>query len=484
MNVYGYLMNNIDPEKVVMVSRAEQKTYDDLLKMINQVCSILRDHNIEVGSCIAILGQNSSFWIAAYLGILRYGAVAVPVPIDQHAAMITQFLEGVGCSLCFIDHDQQKKFDALPVAFMIDPEQLLQADSTREHPMHETDDHDLAALMFTSGSTGIPNAVKVSHKNIKTNTQSIIAYLRLKTSDRMMVVLPFFYCFGTSLLHTHLRVGGSLVINNQFLFVERVLDDMENFICTGFAGVPGIYQRLLKRSTFTQRTFEHLRQFQQAGGRLSHRFIEAIVELFPDKAFFVMYGATEATARLSYLPPDLVLQKVNSIGKAIPYTTIEILDDNGQPIQPGESGEIVASGENITSGYWFDEPNTKYRDGKLYTGDIATVDDEGFIYIIGRKSDFLKPGGNRFSSHKIIDALLLHPAIIEADVIGLYDDELGETIHAFVGVGDHELSENEVKRHCLDHLPRFAIPHEITIKSELPKNNAGKIQRRLLLDYE
>ena len=484
MNVYDYLMADVDPDKIAILSREEQTTYAELLGMVNLVGAILAHHNTMQGQYIAIIGQNSSYWIACYLGILRYGAVAVPVPIDQHPDMINQFLEMISCHLCFIDQELENKFASLPTKQIITPDKFKIIDSTVEQPTYQPAKNDLATLMFTSGSTGVPNAVKVSHLNIIANTKSIVEYLKLTRYDRIMIVLPFYYCFGTSLLHTHLRVGGTLVLNNRFMFVEHVLDDMENFTCTGFAGVPSIYQRLIKRSTFTERHFDTLRYFQQAGGRLSHEFIKAIVEAFPKKDFYVMYGQTEATSRLSYLPPEIVLEKVNSIGKAIPYTTLEIVDEEGKPIIAGEQGEIVASGDNITLGYWHDEPNSRYINGKLHTGDMATMDADGFITIVGRKSDFLKPGGNRFSSHKIVDVLLSHPQIYEAEVLGVYDADLGETIHAFVGVGDNELSVNDVKRHCLEHLPRFAIPHEIIIKSELPKNNAGKIQRRLLLDYE
>lgn len=483
MNVYSYLMENLDPDKVAVLSQTEEVNYSDLQNMIGQIYTCLQNHNVGHGECIAILGHNSSFWVACYLAILRYGAVAVPIPTDQHPTMIHEFLEMVDCQLCFMDDAHQKKFSDLSVEHIVTPQDLRQIDSIIDQPVYNPKPNDLAALMFTSGSTGIPNAVKVSHQNIIANTKSIIEYLKLTEEDRMMVVLPFYYCFGTSLLHTHLRIGGSIVLNNQFMFVEKVLDDIENFSCTGFAGVPSIYQRLVKRSTFLNRTLVLIKHFQQAGGRLSHIFIEPIVKAFPEKDFFVMYGQTEATSRLAYLPPSLVLKKAGSIGQAIPYTKLEIVDEDGKSIQQGESGELVASGENVTSGYWNEQPNSRFKDGKLYTGDLATIDEEGYIYLVGRKSDFLKPGGNRFSTQKIVDVLVQHPMIVEAEVIGSYDDDLGEVIHAFIGVGDYEVTENDIKRHCLEQLPRFAIPQNITIQSELPKSSAGKVQRRLLLDY-
>lgn len=483
MNVYDFLIQNLELDKIAVYSQTETITFGEIIQSANTVYAMLSEKDVIQADRVAILADNSSFWIASYLGIMRYGAVAVPVPIDQHIDTINHFLEITDCAVCFIDDANLRKLGILPVQHLITPNDVATYDNHKIASTVAVHEDDLAALMFTSGSTGIPNAVKVSHKNIIANTQSIVTYLNLTQDDRIMVVLPFYYCFGTSLLHTHFRVNGSLAINNQFLFADRVLDDIETFECTGFAGVPSIYQRLLRRSSFKERDLASVRLFQQAGGRLSYNFIKDISETFPDKEFYVMYGQTEATSRLTYLPPHLIHEKKGSIGKAIPNVTIEILNENNNPIQPGEHGEIACTGGNITSGYWVDVPNNRYRNGKLYSGDIATIDDEGYIYLVGRKSDFLKPSGNRISSHQLVDAIIQHPDVIEAEVVGIYDDTLGEYIRAFIGVGDNEVTEKDIKRHCLEHLPRFAIPQEIILVDELPKSKAGKIKKNMLLNY-
>src|SRR5690606_39012272 len=174
----------------------------------------------------------------------------------------------------------------------------------------------LAEIVYTSGSTGLPKGVMISHQNIIANTQSIIEYLSLTSKDIMQVVLPFFYCYGLSLLHTHLRVGGSIVLNNSFIFIGSVINDLKRYRCTGFAGVPSHYQILLKKSqSFKTTDFPDLRYVTQAGGKLHDVFIDEFIDTFPKIAFFVMYGQTEATARLSYLPPHMVSVKKGSIGK-------------------------------------------------------------------------------------------------------------------------------------------------------------------------
>ncbi len=282
---------------------------------------------------------------------------------------------------------------------------------------------DLAALMFTSGSTGAPKGVMISHRNIECNTRDIIAYLGLGPADRAMVVLPFHYCFGASLLHTHLMAGGSLVLNNDFkLFPETVLQEMQRTECTGLAGVPSTYQILLRKSRFRELEFPKLRWFQQAGGKLPNAFISEILESFPRVGYWLMYGQTEATARLSYLPPERLGDKLGSIGRGLPSTKIEVVRPDGTPLMPGspDTGEIVATGDNIAGGYWNDPVETArfFKNGKLHTGDLARVDAEGFIFILEREREMIKSGGNRVSAKEVEDVIAELPGVVEVAVLG------------------------------------------------------------------
>ena len=271
---------------------------------------------------------------------------------------------------------------------------------------------DPTSIIFTSGSTGVPKGVMISHRNIACNTGDIIAYLGLSERDRVLAVLPLSYCYGASLLHTHLRVGGSVVLVESFMsfvFPERVLDEMEATACTGFAGVPSTYQILLRRSGFARRRFPALRWLQQAGGRLPTPFIRELRQAHPDvtllrdvradgghgAAVVPAAGAARRQARLDRPRPAL--------------TRLEVLGPEDQPVRPGsdEVGEIVASGENIALGYWQDAAETArfFRDGRLRTGDLARVDADGFIYIVDRSRDFLKCMGNRVGPKEIEEVI-------------------------------------------------------------------------------
>jgi acyl-CoA synthetase (AMP-forming)/AMP-acid ligase II len=338
--------------------------------------------------------------------------------------------------------------------------------------------------MFTSGSTGKPHGVMVSHANIVANTQSIIEYLPLTADDRIMAVLPFHYCFGTSLLHTHLRLGASLVIGSTFTYPETVLQRMIDTECTGFAGVPSHFQLLLHKSSLRKKHFPHLRYVQQAGGHLAPACIRELQRALPKTKIFVMYGQTEGTSRLSYLPPEMLERKTGSIGKGIPGVRLRVLDQRGVPVAPGEVGEIVADGGNVALGYWGAprESATVFREGRLYTGDLATIDSEGFIYIVGRAKDFVKCGGKRVSCRQLEEQLLEFDPLLEAAVIGIPDDLWGEAIKAFVvprTADGCELKER-VSQFCKERLPPQLVPREIVVLDALPKNSAGKVLKDAL----
>jgi acyl-coenzyme A synthetase/AMP-(fatty) acid ligase len=197
-----------------------------------------------------------------------------------------------------------------------------------------------------------------------------------------------------------------------------------------------------------------------------------------------MYGQTEATARLSYLPPERLDDKLGSIGRGIPGVTLQTLDPAGKPVTPGEVGEIVASGDNIELGYWVPDPaKDSFRDGKLYTGDLARVDDDGYLYITGRLSEFIKPSGHRISVKEIEDALIELPDVVEVAVVGVPDPVFGEAAKAYVVAREgSDLGEKTLVDHSKRRLPPYAVPRAVEFVSELPKNAHHKVLRRALGD--
>jgi acyl-CoA synthetase (AMP-forming)/AMP-acid ligase II len=254
--------------------------------------------------------------------------------------------------------------------------------------------------------------------------------------------------------------------------------------CTGFAGVPSHYQILLRRSTLARNDVPSLRYLQQAGGHLAPIFINEMRRALPQVSLFVMYGQTEATARLAYLDPSLVGNKPGTIGRAIPGVTLRVEAAGGRDASIGEVGEIVAAGQNIAAGYWNDPEATAqcFRNGKLYTGDLATVDAEGFITVVDRAKDIIKCGGRRISCRDIEDKLLECEDVLEAAVVAMPDPVLGEAVKAIVVPKQRRDNgvEARVLAFCRQRLPFQVVPRVIVVARELPKNSAGKVLKSLL----
>lgn len=484
MNTADYLLERSDSRRVALIAGKTQYTYQDLRDASARVAARLAELGVRAGDRVAILGNNSLFWVACYLATMKLGAIAMPLAStlsEEDVAGLMRFVQFK--AICAEQRDQRRYAGVLTDPLI--SEEVLNEGNPLSWPTEdgiESLDQD-AALMFTSGTTSSPRLVRVTHRNIQANTNSIIEYLSLDENDRMMAVLQFFYCFGTSLLHTHLRVGGSLVMANSFVYPEVVLNQMEETQCTGFAGVPSTYQTLLRNSSFPRRQFPALRKLQQAGGKLQPVLIQELVNSVPQARVFVMYGQTEATARLSYLPPADLATKLGSIGKGIPGVTLRVIAEDGAPIQPIAVGEIYAWGDNISPGYWNNPEASaeKFFDGVLHTGDLATVDEDGYIFVVDRKADFIKSYGYRVSSQRVEECIVEIPEVVAAAVIGEPDDVRGEAIWAFVvrRTGS-EISAEAIINYCGSHLVNYMVPKEVVFLDRLPMNAHGKIVKNEL----
>ena len=342
---------------------------------------------------------------------------------------------------------------------------------------------DLAQIIYTSGTTGHPKGVMLRHSNLVANITSIVSYLHLTEQDRIMAVLPFFYVYGNSVMLTHIAAGGSLVVNQSFLYPNVILQQMVDHEVTGFSGVPSTFALLLNRSSLSQYTFPALRYLTQAGAAMSPTLAGQLEKYFPGVDIYIMYGQTEASARLAFLEPSDLNDRTGSIGKGIPGVQLSLLDQQGEPVPTGQTGEIVARGENIMAGYWQQPAETAkvLRKEGLWTGDLARQDEDGFFYIISRKSDIIKSGSHRIGPKEIEDTLAEHPAVLETAVKSIYAEILDERILACIVLKDGFKSNGKnLLKHCRKELPAYKVPHEVRFLSELPKTATGKIKKSKL----
>ncbi|HEX4382628.1 MAG TPA: AMP-binding protein [Myxococcales bacterium] len=480
-----------DAGKAALITLEAEHSYGELSRSVLGAAYFLARSGAKKGDCVGIAAENSFLWVVGYLGAIRAGCVAVPISSQLPPADCRALIEQTQMRFAFVEARLASAPWLATVSNLVLDKPVastatlggLASEAPVELPQASGDD--LAAILFSSGSTGKPRGVMLSHANLTANTESIAAALELNASDRAMQVLPFHYSFGASVLQTHLLVGGTVVVDKRFLFPDKVLQRMIETRCTGFAGVPSHYQILLRKSSFKQLQFPDLRWLQQAGGKLQEAFVRELRAAKPNARLYIMYGATEATARLSILPHAELDTHFGSIGRGIPGVKLRVLDEKGKQVLPGEHGEIVAEGLNISRGYYRDPHETaaSFRDGKLHTGDLATVDADGFIYVIGREKSFLKTGGTRISADRFEEALLAFEGIVEVAVIGVPDEVMGEAPAAFVVARDaSDATFLPRLRAFAEKLAPVMRPKLIELVSELPKSAAGKVQRMKLYE--
>lgn len=492
------------PEQPFLVHEGRGLAYAEVDAGANALAAALLREGLRAGDRVALLARNSPLYVEAYYGILKAGGVAVPLNTAADPASLAYFLGhcgarhavvGAGCERALIAALAQGTpvetiFFEKPVADRLLPTPVrgipvgeALATATADPPSRRRIDLDVAAIIYTSGSTGRPQGATLTHLNLVTNVSSIVAYLALEPSDRVLAVLPFYYVYGKSVLNTHAAVGGTVVIENRFQYPNTALDTLEQERCTGFSGVPSTFSILLHRSNLAERALEHLRYVTQAGGAMSPRITRQLIDALPGKRIFVMYGATEAGARLSYVPPERLAEKIGSIGIAIPNVELTVRLPGGAEAAVGKEGELVARGSNLMRGYW-DDPEATARvldEHGYHTGDLGYRDEDGFLFLVGRKADMIKAGAHRVSAKEIEEAILEHPAIVEAAVIGVEDEILGERIVGYVALRDGaSLEVEELRKDLRRRLAAYKVPSEILVRDELPKNESGKIQKRAL----
>jgi long-chain acyl-CoA synthetase len=483
MNSFDYLFSRSkELSKDFVLGPKEHATFRDLYTNSLKLSEFLKTE-IGENQNVLIISANSVFFITAYLAIIKSGNVCVPVPVSIEQKTLRYILSITQCNCVFssdsisstLEFSDVKKVGELDLAKI-----LICYQPNESRFSHAFDKNRPAAIIFTSGSTGSPKGVVISHGNIISNTKGIIKGLQLTASDIMGVVLPFSYCYGLSLLHTHLRVGGSLVLINNFFFIGSVIKALKEYRCTGFAGVPSHFQILIRKSQdFLNTVFPDLKYVTQAGGKLHNIFIEEFTQAFPRVKFFVMYGQTEATARLSILPSRLLREKLGSVGKALTGVTLKLADENLKEVKVGEVGQVLAKGDNIMKGYYKDLDGTReaIKDGWLLTGDLARMDQDGFLYMVGRKKEIIKVGGRRVSPKEIESVILSIPQIVDCTIKGIDDDLLGEGIQANVvvkGFFDQFSMKQAILTVCNQNLALFKIPQVIHFEEQIKVNAAGK----------
>jgi acyl-CoA synthetase (AMP-forming)/AMP-acid ligase II len=474
-NFAGRLTGRLGPNsQLIDATSGETIGAEELLSSILATAAGFLSAGLRAGDPVLIGCSVSPASTLAYLGAMYAGLV--PIPLEERVldasgeslylkTRAKAILTGKGVQFGWLNHVQVLRFTG---RFPSCSEGAI-----TPAPVGETD---LAALMPTSGSTGVPRLVRVTHANLIANTEAIIRSQSLGTDERAMLILPVSYCFGASVIHTHLYQGGRVVFDSRFMFPDKVLRAINTFACTTFAGVPTVYNILAGRSSIRSIPMPGLRRFLQAGGPLAPHSIRTMREIVPTADFYVMYGQTEATSRISCLPPQLLEDKIGSVGLPLDNLALRIVDEGGNELSEGQTGEIWVKGPSICDGYFEDAEETarKFHDGWLKTGDIGAVDRDGFIWIKGRKGDFMKIRGVRVSFAEVEAKVASTPGVYECAATSIPHPETGEALALFIVPEDGASDLPERVRRSIP--PQWTCS-AVNLVAELPKTSNGKIAR-------
>jgi long-chain acyl-CoA synthetase len=504
MLVHDFLRRSAEraPDSVAIIEPSARITYGDLNRRANRAANALISSGVRRGDRVVLAIDDGAESVACYFGAMKAGAVAVPLPHGPNNARFVRAVQDCAPAAAIVtpstasDAPAAATLAKVPAAFVTGgASATLAADAafprwsdvaqaaSGDEPAVRMIDLDLAAIIYTSGRTRAPRGAMLSHLNIRSNTESIVEYLPLTAADRVMCVLPFYYVYGLSLLHTHVAVTGSVIVDTRFAFPNVVLKAMQEHGATGFAGVPSTFALLMHRSNLTKMEFPDLRYVTQAGGGMPPARIQEWLTRGPKAAFYVMYGATEAAARLTYLEPADLERKLGSIGRGIPNVEMLVVTEDGHVAAPGEVGELVARGSNISRGYWNapEETAERFCDLGYRTGDLGYADEEGFLFLVGRKHDMIKVGAHRVGAKEIEDVLNEHPSISEAAVVPVPHEILGEAPLAFVAVRQTAgLDVSELLAFCRSRLQAHKVPVAVRTLPAIPKSGIGKIDKLAL----
>ncbi|KAA0955157.1 AMP-binding protein [Planococcus sp. ANT_H30] len=379
-------------------------SYAEMVEVADAICSHVGERTL-----VFCLSSNNKESLFGYVGFMRGYVVPVLLDASIQVERLQKLIELYKPAYIWASSENQELLNTMEQSFVFEDYTLFKCSTAIQH---DFDEH-LALLLTTSGSTGSPKYVRLSYENIFKNAESIVKYLDIKADDKPITTLPMNYSYGLSIINSHFISGATIIVTDASIMKKEFWEVCKEQGATTFGGVPFVYE-MLDRLKFEEMDLPSLKKLTQAGGKLSPELFAKFSDMCSQKGiqFFTMYGQTEATARMSYLPVEKTLVKAGSIGIAIPGGELMLQDDNGHNITtPHEIGELVYKGANVSLGYAESLVDLSKRDdnnGSLHTGDLAYFDQDGYFYITGRIKRVIKVAGSRISLDEVEELLTEH----------------------------------------------------------------------------
>jgi len=496
------------PDKEALVHNGERLNYQDVARQVGGLAIGLLQAGLQRGDRIGIFLDPSVPQVLSIFAVSQAGGVFVPINQLLFPDQVAHIAND--CEMRGLITTQTKlrslasvlnNIPSLEFLVIVDDGQPSRVSIT-SHSFEEmcalqspepwkdaAIGKDLAAILYTSGSTGKPKGVMLSHANVIAGASIVSTYLKITEAERILAVLPFSFDAGLNQLMTAFQQGGTLVLTT-FVFAREIVQMLLKERITGLAGVPTLWTLLAQpNSTLQKQPLPDLRYITNTGGAMPQPVLATLRAALPTTKVFLMYGLTEAF-RSTYLPPEELDRRPTSMGKAIPDTEILVINENGQPCRPGEVGELVHRGPTVSMGYWgqpeltarslrphpFLPPELGGEEKVCYSGDLVKMDEDGFLYFMGRRDTMIKSSGFRISPTEVEEVLFQTGEIRQAAVIGIPDEILGQSIKAFVvSKNGNGIDTNALLTFCAKKMPRHMVPKEVEVLDELPKMSNGKV---------
>ena len=518
MNTTEFLAiaNAIVPDRTAVVFEGQRYTYEDLQERVARLANALSDLGVRPGDRVASMQVNTNQVIEAYFAAASLDAIYVPFHFraraEEVAYMLSDsdpaaFLVG-GRYLDLVDSINPGVLPSTLIAFdgqapvggdtegrWLSYEDLLAAAPPDQLHFPESDDEDTTILMFTAGTTGHPKAVMLTQ-------QSFTSYLLANVTppdpdeeeEKNLLSVPLYHIAGIQAMMAAVYGGRSLAVMRQFEPVEW-MELVQKERANRAMLVPTMIKRLMDHPRFPEYDLSSLSVITYGAAPMPLEVIRRAITEFPNARFINAFGQTETASTITMLPPDdhvldgtpeemeKKLKRLTSIGKPLDDVEVRIVNEDGEDVDTGEVGEIVAAGSRMMKGYWNQEDATEnaIRGGWVYTGDLGYQDDDGYIFLSGRAKDFIKRGGEMVSPEEVEGVLRSHSSVDDAAIIGVPDLDWGERVRAVIVLKrDRTASPAELIEHCHEHLASFKRPESVVFVDELPRNPLGKVLKRVL----
>lgn len=491
------------PDQPALACDGVRHTWRELDEAASRLAGLLAARGVRRGDRVALFLDNGIEMAAGIFAALKAGAVFMPVnPLTKRDKLAYLLRDARAAAL--VTHEALARAWRGPVDESPSVHTVVVAGRTGEAPSDArladypradapaggregaTIDQDLAAIIYTSGSTGDAKGVMLSHLNMVSAARSVSTYLGLREDDVIACVLPLAFDYGLYQLLMAARVGACVVLERSFAFPERILETMARERVTVLPGVPTVFALLMAHKGLDRHDLSALRMITNTAAALPVEHIRRLRALFPQAVLFSMYGLTECK-RVTYLPPEQLDIRPESVGRGMPNEEVWLVDEEGRRLPDGSVGELVVRGSNVMRGYWGKPAETAERlrpgplpgEWVLWSGDLFRTDPEGWLYFVARKDDIIKTRGEKVSPREVENAICGLEGVSEAAVIGVFDETLGEAVKAFVVPAEgHALTERDVIRHCLGHLENFMAPKYVEFVAQLPRTDTGKVRKK------